>query len=659
MISMSVPLCFLSFSVFVFVFNDPALGGTQSILCAAERPRLEAEPHKLQHHSTQQPRGHHFKAEGRRHNFSTSPETRVSAQVPTGSAVLVPGGSWRRSPRGGSPGASLASVRVSAQPAVASQRPPIQATAKAPAGPSPAAAHDDHGSKPAGAHDEHGSKPAAAHNDDGHGGHGSGSSEHGEEHHHLGEGVEEQEKSTGFVAGMMLLTFAISLMGLLFLLNYPDPQVHSYSWKLLSHIISILCALMFEKTQDHLLIKGFIIPLFGVGHGLNELWCAVPFLCVFFSLRPLCFICRNRPNELFAVENIMAHLAAFIAVEMFTEPLEHIGHKMGGLGCILLYLMAPVFSLAMFFGLRKASAFLCERVLEMDSHPIIARFTLEAPRNENGNQHAPEAGNESDHGHHSWEHAVSKGEIEASAIVFGFLIKEIGEALCNQIMGNAGAADEHGLGSIIFMIIWTGLVGASYAMALQNKEVLEGKLGEEMCEMVQDHLAMSISWCIATTSKWTTYWMVKTDDPKSTLKSLTVRKMVNALWLTPAMVGLLIGMDALADAGRFDDMKADSLIAVCGLVTGISWEQCYASTVTTVGNSSSYAPVIIQTIIGFGLVAALVPGWMKFIVPKARAPVPPREVKAEAATPGGTRDSFAESESTVTGSEISAGSRRL
>merc|ERR1719326_1408624 len=107
---------------------------------------------------------------------------------------------------------------------------------------------------------------------------------------------------------------------------------------------------------------------------------------------------------------------------------------------------------------------------------------------------------------------------------------------------------------------------------------------------------------IATCSKWTTYWILETSNPESVTKSMTIRKMMDAVWVTPAMVVLVIYMDKLADAGLFDDTKAEGVISVCGLVTGLAWEQCYSSSMRTISHSSD-APTLTTVFIGFGLVA--------------------------------------------------------
>merc|ERR1719263_1096421 len=103
--------------------------------------------------------------------------------------------------------------------------------------------------------------------------------------------------------------------------------------------------------------------------------------------------------------------------------------------------------------------------------------------------------------------------------------------------------------------------------------------------------------------------------------------MVQVMWETPFMVGGIILMDKIADLGGFDESIAESLIGVFGLVTGICWEQCFKSATSSIsaGWSGHYTKVGISTGLSLGLVAVLLPGWLKFIIPKARLPIPPRD----------------------------------
>jgi len=379
-------------------------------------------------------------------------------------------------------------------------------------------------------------------------------------------------------------------------------------------------------------------------HGLNELWCFIPFCLVYFTIPLLCYHFRNKPHELFAVENVWAHLAAFIGVEMFDEPLEHIA-EVSGAGTIL-FLASPVLAFGLFFGLAKAATLLSKHAFGIEashSHghgekdgksPAEGHAPEHAHPPESDGHAGGEHGSQGDHGHadhgdhahhHTWDHCVMKAQAEVSAIVCGFLIKNLGEDIADHIGGESEAADVHTLGSVAVLIVWTAMICGIYCAVVHYQDkIVKYFDSEDIYEKIQDHLCFAVAWCVAASSTHITYWCVETESTNSPLKSLTVRKMVNALWVTPAMVAVILFMDRLADMCLFTDAKAESISSCCGLITGIAWEKCYQSGARTVAEVTPMHDTLVQVILGFGLVAALVPGWLKFIVPKATAPMPER-----------------------------------
>jgi len=349
----------------------------------------------------------------------------------------------------------------------------------------------------------------------------------------------------------------------------------------------------------------------------------------FFALGPLCYISRKRPNVIFAAENIVAHLAAFICVEMYDEPLAHIAHQQGLGGHFLIYCMAPASCVAMFWILSIASDLLCAALKLEEEESALDHLSLEhVPE---GSHHHVETGAFLGQGHdHSWKHCMKAAQGESLAIVFGFLVKELGEELINYFANDhSGIADQHSRYAVLYMLAYTVFIGAIFIWISSNNERLAERFGEEPTDKVEQIGGMSLAWCVATASKWTTYALFQTSNNNSVYKSITVRKLLDAAWITPAMVVLVIGMDALADRGLFADHKAESVISVCGLVTGIAWEQCFASATITVSEGIPGPAATIQSLITLVLLVALVPGWLKYFVPKAREPTPKRELEVK------------------------------
>lgn len=618
------------------IFKDPA-----TFFCCAERANdldaASSRPHGSHHHHSHMHDRHDHK-----HQLHHHAKHYQNEGLATSVAAVVPGGALHR--------------LADAQPHTSLSEEKSAATL----------AESSRSADPG----EHAAEHEETHSEGDHHGGEDGEDGHGHGHHGpvFSAGTMEQEFHSGYVAGWTIILFTLGLVGLLYLLNYPDPQVHSYSYKLMSHISSILCALLFEKSQAYLLMQTIVSPLFGLPHGIDEICCAIPFVLTFFLIRPVCHWRRKDPNDLFATENILGHLAAFIGIEMFNEPMEWCVEKLGWedkwAKRLAFYGFAPLFAFALVKCMQFLSRILGERMVGIKDEERMGHghghgaAEGHAEETHAPEQHAPQPKteehaeeSEDDVDAHVWLHATSTAQIECSAIMVGFLIKEFGEQMKAYAVGHSPYADGHLVKGVWFMAAYTLFWCVLFLGVLAKKSGIVESIGEDYFKEVQDHLGMTGAWCMFTTAKWFTYVAFWTNDAGSVLKAFTVRKMLIALWVTPTMIIILIVLDQLADRGILDDVKAGSILACTGLVVGIAWEQCYGSAVRTIALGSGAAAAelartatgglseksehlstsdqgmdggIIQVILGFVICAILIPGWKRFIVPTARLPMPPR-----------------------------------
>jgi len=165
------------------------------------------------------------------------------------------------------------------------------------------------------------------------------------------------DRRLGMIEGMVLLAFLVFFVCIVQMLQYPDPQVRSYSYKTVFAIVSIFEALSFVTIQNDVVLATLVDPYVGGrSSALRHFLSFVVFALWFFGSTAICWRIRHDPNKLFAATGILSHICAFVLVEAYASVQIEIAEKLldmkGMHGVYALYVLAPI-SMGVFFILLR------------------------------------------------------------------------------------------------------------------------------------------------------------------------------------------------------------------------------------------------------------------------------------------------------------------
>merc|ERR1719410_370079 len=209
-------------------------------------------------------------------------------------------------------------------------------------------------------------------------------------------------------------------MCVVYMLNFPDPQVQSYSAKMMSSVISILCAVLIEKAQFGCFFAGVVIKgIFGggdwgVGIFLKEF--CVNFLIFLLWMSSISVIMKRNEDShygMFAANQLLSHEAAFVGIEMIITPqaeLFALKQDMLGFYPTLGYYLASfagasvlliLISCLMGFMRKRAAKAQPEMSPEaLAEQPALPRPGDEVHAQAHGEQHLEDRSGHGAHGHH-------------------------------------------------------------------------------------------------------------------------------------------------------------------------------------------------------------------------------------------------------------------
>jgi len=323
------------------------------------------------------------------------------------------------------------------------------------------AAHDHagHGHEEEGGHGSHGGEGEHAAGHGGHGGHGGG--------HHHGHG--EVDVMTLAIA-YMLFGFLSFNMIVLYLVNYPDENIRSATFRMLSTTISIFCAVLLNQA-----IFGFLYeqvlpePLptgLGLGHPISYKLKIVVGWCLMSLWWALLNVSMYRVKDdgisCYAYKNIVGHLTAFAAIETFGN-MQQAYNEIEL--TIVVAAMSPVVYCIFAWGsmnlrnkaLRRAGGQsptldctgCCDmRVPKENEFPYRSVEGIIAPPHEEGA--------EEKRGSTEWIEELIDAEDEAAALCISFLIMQVFvQSVLGHIAPIEGDHDIHSLHSVLNMGKWT------------------------------------------------------------------------------------------------------------------------------------------------------------------------------------------------------------
>lgn len=451
-----------------------------------------------------------------------------------------------------------------------------------------------------------------------------------------------EEKLIGEVTAFLLIGFTVFIALVLYIVNFPDPQVSNYGNKMVSTGMSICCAVLVEKIHMVFIKPIFINPFgkaFEYEYGSVELgviefvFSFIMFLIWFCAISG--FACRYRDsrNDLYAVKAFIAHVTAFMAIHTFGYMEKHTCKKSqdfeSGIVC---YAGWPAGTLIVVYVCGHLGILVRAKLQPGSASPVHASpATNEADAAQPvSNDLTVSSGKAHDqalasgHGEHhadQWIHTAVEGEADVRAIVVSFLVRQFVLFLATgRIPSTKGDLGHHGREEWEWLFGSVALIGFILLLSTVLKEKMhwrgeEGPLGEGMV-FSQLVSAMSLGWCLLTVCHWTM---------QSILRHPAAWNIGTAFAVSPGCFFVIILVDKLGDFKFIGPTTEPLLLDSAGLVLGFSWEVAFASGIETLLKKSRQ-----PTVVEFGMCLMILlmiwPAWRAYIVPRAALPVPSREL---------------------------------
>ncbi|CAE8591080.1 unnamed protein product, partial [Polarella glacialis] len=436
--------------------------------------------------------------------------------------------------------------------------------------------------------------------------------EHGEpaEGGEHGEPAEHHVTETTLTASILLFGFLIFDIVLLYLVNWADPNVRSYMYKMISTTVSIFSAVLLNQAIRSIVLEQILCSPFPRGFNITitptiEILVGLAqFVTCFTGVNVACWYFR-KSLVLHAVEVIGGHLTAFSGVAFFGHIQEVCEESKVHVAVV--FLAAIVFMVlcrALSYNIRKACFDDNSRYATVLHESINAHESNDAHESHNA------------HAESHWLEAVVEAEDDAAGIILSFLMAQ---ALAYYIadflppLEGPGSRMPASHWKIIHLfdaslLFLAGLMMATWAHQRWMKKQNKGHENHEkhqhrtrFFKSVQHFLAMSMSWCLLLSAIWSVSLL-------NLFKNAHMTFVLAAFIVTALSVLCVIALDVLADlldsfeghesrktelvaspegdddANQFgpssaalDNMEqvVRMIIGAFGLLVGLSWEKAF------------------------------------------------------------------------------------
>lgn len=461
-------------------------------------------------------------------------------------------------------------------------------------------------------------------------------------------------KAVRSTSSYLLVGFLVANFWCLALVNWPDANVRSYVWKMLSGTVSIYLGVLANSAGSSMLMK--YIVFMGQeepGHGQCP---ETPRLALEIVLRSLIFVsfllgltyfCRKfkkggkaTAQALDAVEIIGAHLTAFAGKELFEAIMCPYHDLVPALSSFLILIAVALLSVAMRLGLAslRYQFFGSDEFSNLDMHS----------------------------GHvHSWEHVVMEAEDEAWGILLSFVIaatifQNTVEFEEEHIM-EAGSMDSIIKVFGVAIVVMLFLLLATW-LRQKGGEWEKNTFLKRLVKCIQQTAGMTLSWMGVWIFEWvpTVYFQWRYPDRHPDLHLVDI---LSAAILTVAAVICILILDKLADKvvehpndgaasetprgaedallrhssvananvfagvklGKQDIANLESsfrtLIEAICLAVGIAWEKAFHAALIDIieeNESLGRCKAVSHLFLVFCCFLLMLPQWLKIILPKAK-----------------------------------------
>jgi len=468
------------------------------------------------------------------------------------------------------------------------------------------------------------------------------------------------QDAIGVATSVLLIGLVVFMCIIVYLVNFPDPQVRIYGNKLVSVGATIYMGALMEKVLMFYVKTKVALPLFGMrGYdgavkaiAMEFALALIIFWCWFAAISWCSFKARHSPYNLFAVKGLVGHCCAFMGLHAFGYFEKHLVKKFESLlGVAICYVLFPFVTMAFIsFGSYVArwvrSKWLDARHQIAQVLGVPTAVALGAGTNphsdgaeELANQCPKDAQTRAEttvamverrdhahfphHGHEheaAWLETAEEAESDVSAIVSSFLLRQAVLFLSTgRLPSTKGDYGPHGTEE------WTvlGVACASLIAVLVVCTVVKARLGWHGGEgeliprmhFSQLFVAMSLGWCLLCA----VHWLMQ-----RTVSHLAMWNAATALSVSPLSILVIAVVDKLADWRWLSVSSENVILNGAGVMLGFAWETAFASCIDIAVNKAMNFSTIIESALCLGLIVIVFPAWRYFIVPRACGKAPER-----------------------------------
>jgi len=423
--------------------------------------------------------------------------------------------------------------------------------------------------------------------------------------------VADVAKSTSSPDAMpvLLLWFLVFDFAFLYLSNTTYTLMRDNFFKMVSHTVSIFCALLLEMAVADILLEGTLRlcqmpPEFYdlAYHSILLLLFPVWFLAISY----ITWKVRDSRESVFAAGGVIAHAAAFTAIDLSARLQMRAANKFDNKATdemMVIYVASPFLAM-----------FLC-KVFSHMSHWVRRKQLMSTMMEQ---KEVDETG----HGPY-WAHEAFHCELECCAILSGYLVRQALLILVQQQIPKYSGDIEVPLAApVIFITTGAVIAAKSFLAALPWKT--------DLVTFVQLLLGMTACWLFMSFIMYNVKQNVEIADHRWLFLVFSVSGV--------ALLAMFV-MGYMADWRMLKKSQLDELIVVCGVATGLAWEKSFAWAVKQViqDDALTYnyhalrtlrhgSPMladlakqmrILEVCAYLAILAVMMPAWRWYIVPLA------------------------------------------
>lgn len=415
--------------------------------------------------------------------------------------------------------------------------------------------HRESGDVKTGHHAEHGeghiSKVEHHGGEEGHEeGHEGGHEEHGEE--------DEEVNPVTVTTSFLLMLFIAFDMCLLYLVNYNDANIRSYSYKMISTTISIFCAVLFNQALFAFIFKQLLASPWhtetGIPRGLGievKPWHKLVVGLVVFSLawtmlNWMCWKHRRNESTVYAARSLGGHISAWAAIITFrncmslflpekaeTEDAAEAEAAHTG----VCWSLVGVWSVAaLFMVFASWCSMSVRRKYTGLRHGVSRRGSVSpmTPEQEDRNREKK-----------YWRVSICEGEDDATALVLSFVVLQVSIYWITGALPPLGSiGGTHPLAQELSLLWLTGLffvvlLALTFIIIFKEEEIEKSYIAERLMSGSQSFMAMCMAWSLLRMGDWhMRKWMTQKE----------MAQVVNASVMSAFSVICIIFLDKIADA---------------------------------------------------------------------------------------------------------------